>query len=159
MLQHMVEQSTMPQFAIINGVSAKTANTQADMLAAAYGVGPALTTSFIQTWAKDKLKRTVDVTNHAQMFSALQQYGDSTGFPLLVLNRYPNNDKDAAAFLKYFGEPKVAAFFSIDDADAHMEGFKEENPEDETDAEELATKLEGERKQHAKNLEEFQAKC
>merc|ERR1719375_1574673 len=34
MLQYMVEQSTMPQFAIINGVSAKTTNAQADMLAA-----------------------------------------------------------------------------------------------------------------------------
>jgi len=159
MLKHMIEQATMPQFAIINGLSAKTTSTQADMLAASYGVGPALTTSFIEKWAKEKLKRTLDVTNHAQMFSALQQYGDSTGYPLLVLNRYPNNDKDAAAFLKYFGEPKVAAFFNADDPEAHMEQFKEENPEDETDAEELATKLEGERKQHDKNLEEFKAKC
>jgi len=159
MLKHMIEQATMPQFAIINGVSAKTAGTQADLLAASYGVGPALTTAFIEQWAKEKLKRTLDVTNHAQMFSALQQYGDSTGYPLLVLNRYPNNDKDAAAFLKYFGEPKVAAFFNVDDPDAHMEQFKEENPEDETDAEELATRLEGERKQHDKNLEEFKAKC
>jgi len=158
MLAHMIEQSTMPQFAIMNGVSPKTTGAQADLLAAAYGVGPALTTTYIESWAKEKLKRTVDSTNPSQMFSALQQYADSNGFPLLVLNRYPNNDKDAAAFVKYFGDPKVAAFFNVDE-EAHMEGFKEENPDDETEAEELAARLEGERKAHDKTLEELKAKC
>merc|ERR1740130_1025540 len=132
MLQHMIEQATMPQFAIFNGVSPKTTGAQADLLAAAYGVGPAITTAFIEKWAKETLKRTVDSTNPAQMFSALQQYADSKGFPLLVLNRYPNNEKDAAAFHKYFGDPKVVACFNVDE-EAHMEGFKEENPDDESD--------------------------
>merc|ERR1719486_1505766 len=154
----MIEQATMPQFAIINGASAKTTAAQAELLAAAYGVGPALTTSFVEKWAKDKLKRTVDSTNPAQFFSALQQYADSNGYPLLVLNRYPNNDKDAAAFQKYFGDPKVVVGFNVDE-EAHMESFKEENPDDETDAEELSAKLEAERKQHEKNMEEFKAKC
>jgi adenylate kinase family enzyme/nucleoside diphosphate kinase len=158
MLQHMVEQATMPQFAIMNGVSPKITGTQADLLAAAYGVGPALTTSFVAKWAEDKLKRKVDITNPAQVFSALQQYADSNGFPLLVLNRYPSNEKDAAAFQKYFGDPKVVACFNMDE-EAHMESFKEENPDDDTDADELASKLEAERKQFEKTTEEFKAKC
>jgi len=157
-LANMIEQATMPQFAIMNGVSPKTTGIQADLLAAAYGVGPALTTAFMEKWAQEKLKRTLDTKNPAQMFSVLQQYADSNGFPLLVLNRYPNNDKDAAAFVKYFGDPKVVAFFNVDE-EAHMEGFKEENPEDETDAEELASRLEAERKANEKTMEEFKAKC
>jgi len=40
-----------------------------------------------------------------------------------------------------------------------MEGFKEENPDDETDAEELSARLEAERKQADKLQEEFKAKC
>jgi hypothetical protein len=157
-LTHMIEQATMPQFAIVNGVSRKTTDTHADMLAASFGVGPALTAESVAKWAQDKLKRTVDTADPSQMFSALQQYADSNGFPLLVLNRYPNTEKDAAAFQKFFGGPKVAAFFNVGE-EAHLELFKEENPEDETDAEELATKLEAERKQLEKTIEEFQAKC
>lgn len=112
----------------------------------------------MEKWAKETLKRTVDTTNAAQFFSALQQYADSNGYPLLVLNRYPNTDKDAAAFVKYFGDPKVVACFNLDE-EAHMETFKEENPDDETDAEELSVKLAEERKQHEKTMEEFKAKC
>jgi adenylate kinase family enzyme len=158
MLEYMIEQATMPQFAIINGVSPKTTGTQADLLAAAYGVGPALTAASVEVWAKEKLKRTVDTTDPAQMFSCLQRYADSNGFPLLVLNRYPSTEKDAAAFVKYFGDPKIVACFNVDE-EAHMEGFKEENPDDETDAEELAARLEAERKQLDKTVEEFRAKC
>jgi adenylate kinase family enzyme/nucleoside diphosphate kinase len=158
MLQHMITQATMPQFAIMNGGSSKITGTQADLMAAAYGVGPALTTAFIAKWAEDKLKRCVDVTNPAQFFSALQQYADSNGFPLLVLNRYPNNASDAAAFQKYFGDPKVVACFKMDE-EAHMESFKEENPDDDTESDELASKLEAERKQLEKTTEEFKAKC
>merc|ERR1719482_459974 len=131
----------------MNGVSPKTTGAQADLLAAAYGVGPSLTTSFVEKWAKETLKRTVDSTNPAQFFSALQQYADSNGYPLLVLNRYPNTDKDAAAFQKYFGDPKVVACFNVDE-EAHAEAFKEDFPDDETDAEELSAKLADERKQH-----------
>jgi hypothetical protein len=40
-----------------------------------------------------------------------------------------------------------------------MERFKEENPDDETDPEELSSKLEAERKQFEKTMEEFKAKC
>merc|ERR1711977_270231 len=40
-----------------------------------------------------------------------------------------------------------------------MEGFKEENPDDETDPDELSAKLEAARKQQEKTLEEFKAKC
>merc|ERR1719183_2864654 len=153
----MVEQATMPQFAIINGVSTKQTGTHADMLAAAYGVGPAMTVASVQKWAEEKLKRTVDSTNPAQMFSALQQYADSNGYPLLVLNRYPCTDKDAAAFHNHFGEPKVVACLNVE-KEAHTELFKEENPDDMTDGDELATMLEAQRKQHDKTLEEFRAK-
>jgi adenylate kinase family enzyme len=156
-LEKMVEQATMPQFAIINGVSAKQTGTQADMLAAAYGVGPAVTVASIQKWAEEKLKRTVDSTNPAQMFSALQQYADSNGYPLLVLNRYPCTDKDAAAFQNHFGEPKVVACLNVEE-EAHTELFKEENPDDMTDGDELAAMLDAQRKQHDKTLEEFRAK-
>ena len=41
--------------------------------------------------------------------------------------------------------------FNVDE-EAHNEGFKEENPDDETDAEELSAKLEAERKQHETTL-------
>jgi len=158
LLAHMVEQATMPQFAIINGVSVKTTGMHADLLAAAYGVGPALTAASLEKWAKEKLKRTVDPTDPAQMFSALKQYADSNAHPLLVLNRYPCTDKDAAAFQNYFGNPKVVACFNFDE-EAHTELYREENPDDNTDGDELGAKLEAERKQHEKTMEEFKAKC
>jgi len=112
-----------PQFAIINGVSDKFTRMQADLLATAYGVAPALDTATIEKWAKETLKRTVDVTNPEQMFSALQQYAVSTEYTILVLNRYPGTD--AAAFLEYFGEPKMAVFLDVD-AETHMKELAEE---------------------------------
>mmetsp|Transcript_97952 Transcript_97952/g.153175 ORF Transcript_97952/g.153175 Transcript_97952/m.153175 type:complete len:1502 (-) Transcript_97952:162-4667(-) len=153
-----IRQATMPQFAIINGVSETVTKKQADMLASSFGVGPGLTTDVIEKWAKEKLKRTVDPTKPEEFFSALQQYADSTGFPMLVLARYPNTDKDAADFVRHFGNPAVMVSIDLDE-EAHKEEYIAEHENDDTDPEELDKKLEDMRKQHNKVTEEFKNKC
>jgi len=153
-----VRQATMPQFVIVNGVSETITNTQATMLASNYGVGPALTSGFIQQWAKEKLKRTVDPAKPEEFFAALQQYADANSFPVLVLARYPAIDKDAADFVRHFGPP--AAMVSIDlEEEAHKEEYLAEHQDDDTDPEELDNKLQDMRKQHNKVTEEFKGKC
>jgi hypothetical protein len=156
MLQHMVEQATMPQFAIVSGVT-KFATTQAAMLATAYGVGVPVTTALLQEYAQESLKRRLDTNDPAQMFSALQQFAGDRGYPLLVLNNYPATDKDAAAFQKYFGDPKVVVSLNVEE-EALVDTFKEENPEDESDPEELTTRLTEQKKQNDKVMDEFKSK-
>jgi len=157
-LTQKIGQCTMPRFAIVGGVSSTTTATQAGMLASAFGVGPALTASSIEQWALEKLKRTVDSTKPEQFFAALQQYADANSYPLLVLDRYPANDRDAAEFLRHFGAP--AAMVSIDlDEEKHKEEYAAENPDDEADPEELDNRLADMRKQHEKVTTEFKNKC
>jgi adenylate kinase family enzyme/nucleoside diphosphate kinase len=156
-LRNKLSQCTMPQFAIISGVSGKTTAAQASMLASEFGVGPALTTSFIEQWAKESLKRLVDSSKPEEFFPALQQYADAKSLPLLVLDRYPVTDKDAAAFLRHFGSP--AAMVSIEfNEEQHKEDYTAENPDVE-DNEELDTKLADMRKFQEKATQEFKNKC
>jgi hypothetical protein len=159
-LTKKIRQATMPQFAIVNGVSEKTTNKQANMLASNFGVGPAITTSFLQKWAKEKLKRTVDAKKPEEFFAALQQYADTTSFPLLVLARYPAVDKDAADFVRHFGSPAVMVSIELDD-EGHKADYDEQHAEDENppDPEELEKLLDDMRKAHAKVTEEFKGKC
>jgi len=100
----------------------------------------------------------VDSTKPDQFFAALQQYADANSYPLLVLDRYPLTDKDAADFLRHFGPP--AAMVGIDfDEEQHKEDFTAANPDDETESDELDNKLLEMRKQHEKVTQEFKNKC
>lgn len=157
-LASMIIDSSMPQFAVISGLSQKATSVQANLLAGAYGVGEALTSEYVKKWAAETLKRVVDPTEPEQFFSALQQYAEQTAYSLLVLDRYPSTDKEVVAFQKYFGDPRVVVNMNVDE-ESHMEQYKEENPEDETPEEELAEQLEAARKQQAGTIEEFKAKC
>jgi len=156
-LSKIVEQATMPHFAVVNGLTAKKSGEYANILAAEFGAGTAVTTDSLTAWTKDKLKRTLDTTDPAQMFSALHRYANSNGYPLLVLSNYPQTDKDAAAFLAYFGDPKAVVGFTLD-PEAFTEQYKEENENDPADGEELEAKLEGMRKQHLKAMDEFKGR-
>jgi hypothetical protein len=154
----MVEKATMPQFAIVSGVSAKITGPQAEMLAATYGVGPALTMEYVVQWTKDKLKRTVDPTKPGQYFSALQQYAGENGYPLLVLDRYPVLDEEAKTFQKYFeGRTLVVASFDAD-LETDTAVYTEEFPDEEIEDEAREQKLKEARTNQEKMIEEFKAK-
>jgi len=159
-LERMIEQATMPQFAIIHGLSTEVTPKQAEMLASAYGVGPPLTTESVLEWAKTKLKRTVDRESPSEFFSALKQYADSTSNSLLVLDRYPCTAEDATAFLGHFGDPKIVVNVVCDEEflDTEYKAAHEDDGEDVPD-EEIAEKLQAQRTAHETMMKVFEEKC
>jgi len=151
-LAEEIKKSTVPQFAIVTGLSEVVAKKQADMLAAAYGVGPAITPEFLKEWCAAKFPaRSVDVNLPAEVFAALQKYADATNYGFLVLNRYPRKQADAAAFLDEFGSPKVVVSVTSNDEflkeELTAKHAEDENPPDDEAMEALVgtakTTLEG----------------
>lgn len=159
-LAKMVEQATMPQVVTVHGVSAKLTEVQANLLATAYGVGPALNMEALVRWTETTLKRAVDPGQAEEVLSALKQYADAQHIPLLVLDRYPANANDASAFLEYFGKPKVAVHVFVDE-EFRTEEYREETAEDDNppDDEELAKLLEAERAEQEGTFKVFEEKC
>eukprot|EP00928_Gymnodinium_smaydae_P064857 TRINITY_DN480_c1_g1_i2.p1 TRINITY_DN480_c1_g1~~TRINITY_DN480_c1_g1_i2.p1 ORF type:complete len:1698 (+),score=471.60 TRINITY_DN480_c1_g1_i2:89-5182(+) len=114
-----VSEATVPQFAIVTSISDKLASQQAAALAKSCGVGPPITVEFLQKWAESRPnsvdKRRVDETPE-RIFSALKKYADATGYKMLVLDRYPSKQEDAAMFVDKFGDPKVVVNVTLSDA-------------------------------------------
>jgi hypothetical protein len=141
-LSEEIKKATVPQFAIVTGLSDALTLKQADMLAESYGVGPAITPAFLKQWAAQKFpSRSVDVDSPREVFSAMKKYADATNFSLLVLSRYPNRQEDAAAFIEEFGVPKVVASINQDEEQL-LEEFNaahadDENPPGEEEAAEI----------------------
>lgn len=162
-LTKKIEEATMPQFALVSSVSSKLSKEQADLMAATYGVEPALTVDGVVKWANDKLKRTVNPGEPGEVISAFKQYADSRSFPLLVLDGYPANANDAGAFIGYLKEkgqdPRVAINIVMDE-DARMEEYKvQHEDEDLPEEEELVAMLATERTEQKATFEFFQGNC
>eukprot|EP00747_Dinoflagellata_sp_TGD_P161703 gnl/TRDRNA2_/TRDRNA2_178467_c0_seq1.p1 gnl/TRDRNA2_/TRDRNA2_178467_c0~~gnl/TRDRNA2_/TRDRNA2_178467_c0_seq1.p1 ORF type:complete len:1499 (-),score=413.44 gnl/TRDRNA2_/TRDRNA2_178467_c0_seq1:56-4552(-) len=157
-LKKMIQQATMPQFAVVTGLSNAKAAEQAQMLATAYGAGPVVSMDFLVEWAKKKLTRGLDPNDPAKVLSALRQYADGGSFPLLVLDRYPCTTSDAAAFLEYFGAPKVLVNMNLDD-EARMEEYKAEHEGEDINEDELPDMMEKKRAAHDAMIKAFMDEC
>jgi len=157
-LRKMVEQSTMPQFAIISSLSPANRAKQADMLASSCGASPAMTAQRLQEWAASSLKRAVDVSQPQQVFSALKQYADSAKRQLIVLDGYPTTPHEAAAFVEYFGPPQLAVSISFDE-EFLTEEYKAAHEEEDIDEEKLAADLLEERAVSEATFKVFEEKC
>lgn len=119
-----------------------------------------MSTDIVVEWAKTKLERTVDPSEPRQFLSALKQYADSGSFPLLVLDRYPVNAGDSAAFLGYFGEPKVVVSVNTSD-EARLEEYRATpaGEGDEREEEEIVAQLAKGREEHEAMFKVFEDKC
>eukprot|EP00929_Paragymnodinium_shiwhaense_P015313 TRINITY_DN123389_c0_g1_i1.p1 TRINITY_DN123389_c0_g1~~TRINITY_DN123389_c0_g1_i1.p1 ORF type:complete len:1512 (-),score=471.27 TRINITY_DN123389_c0_g1_i1:162-4697(-) len=127
-----IKRATVPQFAMVTGLSESLAAKQAEMLATAYGVGPAVTPALLKEWCDKKYPaRTVDESLPGEVFAAMKKYADAMNFPFLVLNSYPAKQEDAAAFVEEFGAPKVTVCINQED-EAWLEEFNAAHAEDET---------------------------
>eukprot|EP00931_Biecheleriopsis_adriatica_P024991 TRINITY_DN1544_c0_g1_i1.p1 TRINITY_DN1544_c0_g1~~TRINITY_DN1544_c0_g1_i1.p1 ORF type:complete len:1441 (-),score=400.02 TRINITY_DN1544_c0_g1_i1:104-4426(-) len=141
-LKLMLETASMPQFAVVRSMSSWIAAKEAELLCNAFGLGKSVTIQSLQTWA-EKMNMTLDPSQPDQLISALKQFAQSSGLPMLVLENFPNTEQDAQAFMEMFGQPKLLVNLDVDD-----EFLKDpENPyrphaEDDIDPEVLDSELE-----------------
>lgn len=156
-LKKLIEQVTLPQVAVVSGLSAQAVKEQAELLAAAFG-GPPLTSGFVSDWAEINLKKRVDPSQHAEFLWALKEYGKQNPHPILVLEQYPWTADGATAIYNSFGAPKV--FLSIDCEDEQrMEDYRAAHEEEEIEDEDLAAKLGEEREQYKSMVGVFESRC
>lgn len=156
-LAQMIERAASPRFAIVGGLLASTTSEQASLLASAYGVGPPVSASSVEAWAKTK-PNTWDLSQPDQFQAALKQLAGERNHPLIVLERYPGNAGDAAAFIANFGEPAAVVDFSCEDETLEEE-YKATHEDEEIDPEELTAKLQTQRAAHQATVKVFEDNC
>lgn len=155
-LTAMLEQATMPQFAICTGLSAGLMPKLAEKLAATYNLSGALTFEQLQAWASGAGLSLAQDSPSTDIFAALKKYADSNGMPMMVLDRFPAKAEDAAAFVATFGAPKVVVNVTVADETVDEE-YKaaHEDMEEETATANLAAMKEA----YAATLKAFEEAC
>ncbi|CAK9030418.1 Adenylate kinase isoenzyme 1 (AK 1) (ATP-AMP transphosphorylase 1) (ATP:AMP phosphotransferase) (Adenylate monophosphate kinase) (Myokinase) [Durusdinium trenchii] len=128
-LQRMLDNSKMPQFAIVNSMSPVLGSKQAEQLGGTYGSGVV---------SLETLKGTCPEAEGE--IAMLKQYTQGTSAPLVVLHNFPSVDSQAHAFVEAFGAPRVVLDIECDDEYLEEE-WKGLHEEDEFDAEQFAEKL------------------
>ncbi|CAK9031713.1 Adenylate kinase isoenzyme 1 [Durusdinium trenchii] len=118
-LQRMLDNSKMPQFAIVNSMSPVLGSKQAEQLGGTYGSGVV---------SLETLKGTCPEAEGE--IAMLKQYTQGTSAPLVVLHNFPSVDSQAHAFVE-----------SRCDDEYLEEEWKGLHEEDEFDAEQFAEKL------------------
>jgi hypothetical protein len=117
----LVEEATLPNFAVITSLSDKLASVQAAMLAKSYGTAPPVTVATLQPFmepdASEKDPRSV--------CRALQKYCEKVQgkSQLVILEKYPARREDVEVFLEMFGAPKVIV-------NVTLQGFPEDGVKD-----------------------------
>mmetsp|Transcript_66682 Transcript_66682/g.171704 ORF Transcript_66682/g.171704 Transcript_66682/m.171704 type:complete len:1489 (-) Transcript_66682:73-4539(-) len=153
----MLEQATMPSFAIVTGLSAGLTPKLAEHIAKSYNLPSALTMEQLMAWAKDTLGKALDQDSPAMdVFTAMKQYADSGRLPLLVLDRFPGKAEDAAAFVSFFGVPKVIVNVTSED-EAIEEEYRAANEEMDDDT--VAANLTAMRESYAATIKAFEEAC
>ncbi|CAE8582972.1 unnamed protein product, partial [Polarella glacialis] len=143
-LEKLVEQATLPQFAIISSLSPVIGGKQAELICSAYGLVQPVTSKTLQDYAASVLKMTLDPQQPEQLVPVLKQYAQSSSSPLIVLHGFPSAEADTAAFVTEFGQPKVVVNVECDDEFLEEE-YKGLHEDEDTDPEVLANKMQGER--------------
>jgi hypothetical protein len=157
-LAKMIEQVTMPQFALFLGLSRNTCSKQADLLASAYGAGVPLSEGTMIELAEKKLNRQLDPKKADQTLAFLRAYSDGSSAPMLVLDNYPSTQEDASAFLDLFGEPSVVVNFEVSD-DMLIQEEQERIGEGDFDADEFSAQLEKDKVVQAAMLDVFKERA
>eukprot|EP00927_Polykrikos_kofoidii_P047641 TRINITY_DN41900_c0_g1_i1.p1 TRINITY_DN41900_c0_g1~~TRINITY_DN41900_c0_g1_i1.p1 ORF type:complete len:1512 (+),score=345.39 TRINITY_DN41900_c0_g1_i1:119-4654(+) len=154
-----IKKASVPQYAIVTGLSESSTPQQGGMVAKAFGVEPCVSVDYLEKWVSSSGK-TLTTTSPKDMASTLRRYANTFKHAFVVLDRYPRTQEDATALINEFGLPRVVVNIDVDD-EALTEEFnasqtEEENPLGE---EEVAELLKNKRSALDSVVSTFSEKC
>jgi adenylate kinase family enzyme/nucleoside diphosphate kinase len=108
-LEELVESVLKPKFAAVIGMKYAGTTPHAQALADSFDASPPAKIEDIVLFAKSQMSMDVDVNESTEFLKALQKYTSSRSSSIIVLDGYPANAEQAAAFTAKFGEPTILA--------------------------------------------------
>jgi len=144
-LAALIDQATMPQFVVVNGLSTELTPLLAERVASSLGAGPAVSMATV-----------APQETSAETLAKLKQHADGGGYSLIVLDRYIASEEFAREFMEFFGPPKLVVDLACD-AEFVTEEFQ--GSHEDLDEEAATAQMESERATYEAMVKAFEETC